>query len=285
MKHRPALTLLEVLITIFILAIGMLALLTLFPLGALSMAQSLQYDRAASAANLAAEYAEAMDLRHDPNVTRAFALYQPGNPSGPSWPLFVDGFGSLVNPNPIGGSLQATPGIPRVRPDYASTFPLTARWFSLTDDLAFEPNATPTGVPVQRSGRYTWAYLLRRPRASNVSVVDLTIVVYAGRDTQLGSGETTYSATGRKGDSGVTLTYTTAQGKPSLRRNAWLLDVTYDAANKVPQSNFYRVSNVTEAGARTLVLEVEGTLEADLNTVVVLDNAIEVVKKGTGWVP
>src|SRR5262249_53541752 len=126
---RVGLTLLEVLISIFIMALGMLALLTLFPLGALSMARALQEDRAASAANLAAEYAQALDLRHDPNVTAAFTAAPPGyagparNPAGPSWPVFVDPFGAAVNPNPLGAS-PSTPGIPRVRPSYAPTLPL-----------------------------------------------------------------------------------------------------------------------------------------------------------------
>jgi prepilin-type N-terminal cleavage/methylation domain-containing protein len=290
MKHRPGLTLLEVLISIFIMAIGMLALLTLFPLGALSMAQALQNDRAASAANLAAEYAEAKDLRHDTGVTGAFTATVagfpglPNNRSGPSWPVFVDGFGSVAGPPRVGASPPTTPGIARVRPSYALTLPEVTRWFSLLDDLSFDPNATPAGGLVQRGGRYTWAYLLRRPRASVASVVDLTVVVYAGRDTQLGSGETTYSATGTKGANGLTLTYT-AGNKPALRRNAWVLDVTYDTTNKVPQGNFYRVVNVTDLSATQLSLEMEGLLEADVNTVVVLDGAIEVFKKGTGWLP
>jgi hypothetical protein len=43
---RPGVTLLEVLVAIFFTGIGLLALLTLFPLGALSLAQAIQDDRA-----------------------------------------------------------------------------------------------------------------------------------------------------------------------------------------------------------------------------------------------
>jgi hypothetical protein len=190
-----------------------------------------------------------------------------------------------VNPNPVGAARPSTPGITRVRPSYTPTLQLTARWFSLPDDLSFDPDGTPADGRVQRDGRYTWAYLLRRPRASSPAVVDVSVVVYAGRSTQVGSGETTYEASGGKGDSGLTLTYAPAQGKPALRRNAWVLDVTYDATSKVTHGNFYRVVNVAEAAAQTLSLEVEGLLEADVNTVVVLDNAIEVLKLGTGRSP
>src|SRR5437660_11496786 len=50
MTHRPAATLVEVLVAIFVTAIGLLALLTLFPLGALSMAQAIKDDRTAHSA-------------------------------------------------------------------------------------------------------------------------------------------------------------------------------------------------------------------------------------------
>jgi prepilin-type N-terminal cleavage/methylation domain-containing protein len=49
-EPRPGVTLLEVLVAIFIMAIGLLALLTLFPLGAMRMAQALKDDRAAQTA-------------------------------------------------------------------------------------------------------------------------------------------------------------------------------------------------------------------------------------------
>src|SRR5690348_1094775 len=49
MNGRAGFTLVEALVAIFVLAIGLLALLTLFPLGALTMAQAIRDDRAALA--------------------------------------------------------------------------------------------------------------------------------------------------------------------------------------------------------------------------------------------
>ena len=47
LNERAGVTLIEVLVAIFIMGIGLLALLTLFPLGALRMAKAIQDDRAA----------------------------------------------------------------------------------------------------------------------------------------------------------------------------------------------------------------------------------------------
>src|SRR5205823_12115776 len=47
MNRRPGTTLTEVLMAIFIMGIGLMALLTLFPMGAVQMAQALKDQRAA----------------------------------------------------------------------------------------------------------------------------------------------------------------------------------------------------------------------------------------------
>src|SRR5262245_44100129 len=48
--RRSGITLVEVLVAIFIMGVGLLALLALFPLGALEMAQAVKDDRAAAVA-------------------------------------------------------------------------------------------------------------------------------------------------------------------------------------------------------------------------------------------
>src|SRR2546421_599817 len=60
MKRRSATTLVEVLVAIFVTAIGLLALLALFPLGALTMAQAIKDDRTAHAAGNAAAVGESL---------------------------------------------------------------------------------------------------------------------------------------------------------------------------------------------------------------------------------
>src|SRR5947208_1166809 len=96
MKHRAGVTLVEVLVSIFIMGIGMIALLTLFPLGAINIAQALRDDRAAQAVANASAYANAQDLRHDSVVTQKFTNQLTTLPvfsaTGPSSPVYVDPF-------------------------------------------------------------------------------------------------------------------------------------------------------------------------------------------------
>src|SRR3954447_9298845 len=49
MPRRQGATLVEVLVAIFVMGLGLIALLTLFPLGAIRMAQAIQDDRCATA--------------------------------------------------------------------------------------------------------------------------------------------------------------------------------------------------------------------------------------------
>jgi hypothetical protein len=58
-RGQAGVTLLEVLTAIFVMAIGLLALLTLFPLGALEMAQAIEDDRAGAAAQSAVALSQA----------------------------------------------------------------------------------------------------------------------------------------------------------------------------------------------------------------------------------
>jgi prepilin-type N-terminal cleavage/methylation domain-containing protein len=133
MKRRPGITLIEVLVAIFIMAIGLLALLTLFPLGALRMSQALMYDRAASAASEGANICDAFNIRKDgqydsallasgkpaPSLFITPPLFPvsstiPTVPTGPfayasqsggGIPIFIDPYGCLTN----GGATNSTP--------------------------------------------------------------------------------------------------------------------------------------------------------------------------------
>jgi prepilin-type N-terminal cleavage/methylation domain-containing protein len=317
MKHRPGVTLVEVLVTIFIMGIGMLALLVLFPLGALTMAQALRDDRTATASASAAATAINFEIRQDllvagqPNTnflsayTKPFGANSPyvlpDNWAGPGWPVYVDPYYAQLSAGPLGAAGN-TPGIPRRSLSFSNAFPgrtqsltaqETARWFTLLDDITFAPDGTPdlsAGI-VDRPGRYTWAYLLRRPRAAS-PVTELTIVVYSGRNLTLQQGETTYMASGNQGETSVTLTWDPAvQPKPALRTGGWILDTTFNPSTNVVNAYFYRVVAINEVpinatvAPATMVLELQNPLKANVNAAVAMEFVVDVFDKGTGWLP
>ena len=93
MNRRNAVTLTEVLIAIFVLSIGLLALLSLFPLGAAQMAQALKDQRCAEAASVAGAAARMIWKE---------ACNTPPNPGGASDPTFLD-------PTPLPASVLRFP--------------------------------------------------------------------------------------------------------------------------------------------------------------------------------
>jgi Prokaryotic N-terminal methylation motif len=297
MRKRPGITLIEVLVSIFIMAIGLLALLTLFPLGALRMSQALQDDRAGASANAGANICDAFKIRTDPQYDPAGApslfvtpptasfLPQYATQNGTGIPIFIDpngagsSLGASANPTP------ATPGIWRLSPS-AAIFPPAgipepgppgtvttpaARYFTLLDDMTFFTNGQPdtTSGVIPRGDRYTWAYLLHRsPPSSTGGAVDLQIVVYAGRSTALPSAENTFAATNPTGigpaatqQTQVILTHP-AGAPPTIRRGSWILDTSYDDQTTITPTfsvhgDFYRVISVSTIDNTHVNLELQ----------------------------
>src|SRR6516164_5473004 len=111
MSHRRGVTLIEVLVAIFIMGIGLLALLTLFPLGALSMARAVRDHDVATFGSAMAGLADGVDLRNDTNVG-TYAQQSPSNPfpapdpDGPGYPVLIDPFYSPYSNN-VGSNLTS----------------------------------------------------------------------------------------------------------------------------------------------------------------------------------
>src|SRR5207302_679219 len=96
MVQRDGVTLIEVLVAIFVMGLGMIALLTLFPLGVLQMAQAIKDDRTAIAAANAASVAKVWNIRVDDNVSQYYknpvgTFGLPDASAGSSgYPVYVD---------------------------------------------------------------------------------------------------------------------------------------------------------------------------------------------------
>jgi Tfp pilus assembly protein PilV len=266
MTRRPAVTLIEVLVSMFIMAIGMLALLVLFPLGAISMGQALKDDRCASTASMAENVAIATNVRHDSTVLAGFAA---------SSVVYVDPYG-------VAGGLGNVGTIPRVSTSFVSTAATIDRWFSLPDDIAFAQSGTPdaSAVYVDRGRRYTYAYLLSRPQQAQDNLVNLTVVVYSSRPVGALTGtEWPFAATPNPLSPTNSIVIAQPASNLTIKIGGWILDAA---------GNFYRVTNIADNGAGSTVLELTPNLKATFgasSTVVIMDYVAEVFDKGTSWQP
>jgi hypothetical protein len=271
--RRPGITLLEVLSAIFITGIGLLSLLTLFPLGALKMLEAINDDRTALAGGNAKGIANAVEMRVDPAAQNAmmgntmFPGPMPPSPDGPGWPVLVDPIGVLAYSGPtlfpawVAGD-NTIAMIPRVTGNWLKPLPTDVsasqavlRWCTLLDDLNFNYDSTNNNaylgsaavdVPawfggigtVQRNLRYSYAWLLRMPRTASPNVVDVSALVFAGRSLDLvGFG------TQERMIPQATFVPTFNQiilppvnGQPvDLRRGQWILDASNAVTNGTPQ--------------------------------------------------
>jgi hypothetical protein len=136
----------------------------------------------------------------------------------------------------------------------------------------------------------------------NPAVVDVNVVVYAGRNLQVPGGESqpipvVYNLSAPK-----TLTMNYTGDKPNLKKGGWILDVTmHNLATESAMAHlygpvhgyFYRVIDFTETSPTTIEIELQNVpaaLQYDATQVngpyngqiVILDNVAEVFPIGTG---
>jgi hypothetical protein len=324
MKRRSGVTLVEVLVAIFVMALGLLTLLALFPLGALTMAQAIQDDRTANAVTNATAVAIVQDVRHDTNVAPLFqnpnaAVFADAAPDGPGNPVYVDPMGTYNYLAPysqwVGG--QNNGGVPRVAPAFIANFSqatgqtqtqVALQWFSLLDDIQFDTNGLPNQIAAntfQRDNLYSWAYLLRRPLQGDPTVVEMTVVAYNKRPLTLNGlaqgDENLFNVSFDLSDPAanlVNISWTPpGQTGPNLRVGSWIMDTTPVASATVqgkfapPHAYFYRVVAITETSDTSMTVEVQTPLrsfpagQVSNGTIVVMDGVAEVFEKGTGWHP
>jgi len=333
MNRRPGVTLVEVLVAIMITGIGLLALLTLFPLGALEMAQSFKDDRCGHIKHSAASIANIFSIRNEPGVVNAMlnpggplpSFYNPGTQTVKpglaqvqSYPVFVDPNGYWANTGNWQNWMAGTPGLPRrvtcnplggtANPNsptaWDAAFNLGTnaaysqqqllRWTTFLDDMTFprdDPGGVPEGRPcvpplgvIDRTPRYSWAYVCRMTKAGFPSLVELSVVVYSGRALNTAAtGESAYSAAFAPGGTVVQLSWGAGQNAPDVVSGGWIFDATMTPD---PHGYFYRVVGVTQTSPSTMDVEVQTPLKSAGSTgvngmVVIMDNVVEVFERIT----
>jgi hypothetical protein len=290
MNRRPGVTLIEVLVAIFVTGVGLLSLLALFPVGAFSMANAIKNGRCVQASANSKGVAASNRIWTDSSVSGSFttpggalpgisSTSPPASPfpyTGPSYPVYVDPIGTSLSSSLGGFNFTAygytSPGMPRVSLSFISgaTVPTSAalRWMSLTDDITFNLDGTPTepiGTSlVQREDRYSWAYVLQQPSWGASNQINVTTVVYAGRSSVV-TGETSYGtdSTGPgikfiQGSNTVDVSWDPGigQSQPNIKNGTWILDATQvrlsptvpgtiEVPPEGPHAYFYRVVNTT----------------------------------------
>ena len=225
---RPGLTLTEALVSLFVMALGLLSLLTLFPLGAMQIGQALKDDRAAQTAMQADGFLRTYwqrfvveDATEDNNLLRAFSDPANGAPGGGptgvaaltaandaqmSYPVLVDPLGWQSRTSPplateqwwiarrstTGAGASVLPARRTLERLKLGGDPAALRACCLSDDVSFFDNGTPTGPTgsVDWGAKYNWAAILQRPRNDQRNVANLTVLVYDGRPPLLGAFNT-----------------------------------------------------------------------------------------------
>lgn len=280
--NRKGITLTEVLVALFVMALGMLALLTLFPLGAMQIGQALKDDRTEQAALEADgfmrtywehEVVQKWDNGNgnpDPfvwamDVANASQTMKPTTPitrtSDPSFPVLIDPLSfymtGRMSPEWVAGptnmllprrNLEFIRNLPTLNQQQDSAF----QHFSMTDDIWFEENGVPNADPavgLRRQGRYNWAIMLQRPDNTKPLNADMKILVFDGRLPNIAplNEEVVVSVNTVAGQRQlqIDMPARTADEAPLLRIGGWLMDGTLtDVATR--RADFYRITGLTE---------------------------------------
>jgi prepilin-type N-terminal cleavage/methylation domain-containing protein len=314
MHIRHGVTLVEVLAAIGIMGIGMLAILVLFPLGALSMARALKDDRCGAISWNADSLCTALDYRNDPQVRTLVRRdyvplggasgLPPADPQGPGYAVYIDPHYNTrpVPPRtlPIAGDNPSQflvyPTVPRVTPQNLATLPpqfvndalpnRIERFFTFNDDMGFAVNGFPRELS---DGRYTWAYLLQRLQSGNARTTQVWVVVYSGRPIEVPEAEEAYAAIPApvQGDTSVVLNWAAGQKVPEFRRGHWLLATGHQDVNRGGQVvrqfrvQFHRIVDVAAPVGNAVELEIQPPLQfPGVTQMVSMTGAVEVFERG-----
>jgi len=278
-RHRPGMSLTEVLVALFIMALGTIAILTMFPLGMMQMGQALKDDRTAQAAAQADGYLRwywKTEVVEKGGGSEPFvqALTNPDSgaspphgltpPVGPSYPVFVDPMGFLAPWSAGTGGSQFWVGnqnVPRrsltlvMNQVNAGATSYAQRVCSLMDGLTYDQSgaaAMPNGTTIEREMRYNWLWVVQRPDNTDRTTARMTVVVFDRRSFLYAppGAEAAVSTVpnGVSGTPGATSVCFPTNTNLGVQKGGWIMDATISPTLGVMNANFYRVVSVTDDG-------------------------------------
>lgn len=293
MAQRPALTLTEVLVALFLMAIGVIGVLTMFPVGAVQMGLALKDQRCAEAALQADAYIR-WYWRHE-------IVEKHGN-SEPLWLALNGGATVVPNTNQPSPPVFVDPmGVPSINPGRTwsianlSTLPRrdllvingnaaqALRTCTLLDGFTYDSNGLPAivGATLDRENRYNWLWVIQRPRnhVSTQYIANLTIVVFDKRPHQYTPPNAEVLIGNSSFTTGHTLV-TLGAAHPPIQKGQWLMDAS-TTNHGVQLADFYRVSSINGTQVE-LDLPVRSPLGGGIRTdgrAIYLDGVAEVFER------
>lgn len=253
--RRPGLTLVEVLATIFILGIGMLSILVLFPVGAMKVKQAIINERTALCAANAESNLMVLNQTGVITDTALSNAYSPPTPNGIRIALIDQCADASVSNGiyPPGGqnTLTAfTVSMPAAGETKANIF--KKKWFFLMDDIEWDSTGSTTGA-FSRGQSFSFAYLLRKNTRTPTPIFDLTVLVYHGRSASLYDSENDkllqlaqMADANVPGNLAIALkALPTKEDGRTITKGSWIVDTTQW------EFEFYQVQNITEGKDNT----------------------------------
>jgi len=293
--NRAGTSLTEVLIALFVMALGMISLLSLFPYGASNMRQAMRDNRCAQTATQAdvmmrlwwQSYVIEPGLQTPP-VVDPWKLDSPGpgytavatTDSGPSFPLVVDPLGFQMRASKTTQTRLAADwtssnvALRMPRGNVAAVTSLVQGFTacSLKDDVVFsetgDADTSGSFLPgkISRGGIYNWFAVVQRPNNNLRNTANLTIGVFNDRPAQAGGAsvgaEQVYSATITPNSSQVTIAVV-AGNLPPLSKGGWIMDGTISTSPAIRNANFYRVQSISDNGG-TWMLDLQTPIKRPL---------------------
>lgn len=302
MTRRPGMSLTEVLVALFIMALGTIAILTMFPLGAIQMGQALKDDRTAQCSNQADAYMrwywKTKVVESGPDAfTTAFtnpgngatALTTAANAGQPSYPVAIDPMGFAAGST---GPVAGVSSLPRQNlaliASSATPDLFALRTCSLLDGFGFAPASY--GVPtdpstnqVDRDYRYNWMWVLQQPNISFPNNATMTVVVFNQRAYKYNPPNAEASTTVGFTPGSTSLQSVSVPAGVVVQKGSWVLDAT--SSGTIRQAYFYQVVSVTPGASgvdielQTPIRRIDGNTNAYNGTLVFLAGVADVFER------